>query len=174
MARSYTYHGVNVSRKLNADEQRSLAMRLRNFGVKYNVSIAETLAAVEVTSPPKLTVVPTVKPKTVKAPAKTDRQARIDTLLGELGLTPEQAAMLIESAAPKKAKSTSFYDEVIVGKRDERIEKRPYKCPVTSCYKFEHRFSDAGWNGSDKAQGHVDIAHKGDATVTRKAIAFGK
>jgi hypothetical protein len=79
MARSYTYHGVTVSRKLSADEQRSLAMRLRNFGVKYRVGIAESVAPVEVTSPPKLTVVyerpsaprKTTTRKAVKSTAKT-------------------------------------------------------------------------------------------------------
>ena len=171
MARSHTYHGVTVSRKLSADEQRSLAMRLRNFGAKYGVAIAETLAPVEVTSPPKLTVVPTVKAVKTTPRRPTSTTARIETLLAELGLTREQADLLAKGA---KAEANTFYEDVIVGKRDERIAKRPYKCPVTSCYKFEHRFSDAGWNGSDKAQGHVDIAHKGSDATTRKAIAFGK
>lgn len=86
MARSYTYHGVTVSRKLSADEQRSLAMRLRNFSAKYKVGVSEVMAPVEVTSPPKLTVVyerssaprkstPKSRPVAVKTAAKVKAQA---------------------------------------------------------------------------------------------------
>lgn len=105
--------------------------------------LAEILGVSEATMPVELTVPPSRR-RVITAPAAAIRAT-----------TPRTTT---RRTTRRPARVNTFYEDVIVGGYEKRVEAKPYKCENPACYKYGHRFTETGWLGNGTAQGHAQIA----------------
>lgn len=170
---------IEVPNNLSADAKRSLTQRLNHWGAKYNkrrVSEAEPAVRVIRTSDEYAAMIEgSAVRKPAPAPEPEPEPAEDDELLAAIrAMKAELASIRKETATPTRTTTrtttrkparkparkpvNTFYQDVIVGKYEQRVEARPYKCEEPRCYKYGHRFTKTGWFGDGTKNGHFYIA----------------
>ena len=156
---SSTLAAIDIER-LPADAQRSLAQRYNAWAKEYGIEekkpkVASPIKGIKFT--PISTKQEAPMPK-VTLDLNDPVQRKVAEMFGLIDTEPTPI-----KRAPK-AKANTFYEDVIVGGYAKRAEAKPHKCSAKGCYKFGHRFTDAGWFGTSTTQGHLALAaryHKG-------------